>query len=103
MDGIERMVTALKGISDRPLVCTEWLSRSQGDAFGRVLPAFSRHQIHWYNWTFLRCIMCVGTQHLNILSSMGQGYKPGACSTRMSSMNIQSWKISFGNLNMIVL
>lgn len=55
MAGIERMVATLKGVSDRPIVCAECLARSRGDTFGRILPAFARHQIHWYNWGLFAC------------------------------------------------
>jgi hypothetical protein len=55
MQGIEDMVAALKKISDRPIVCTECLARPRGDSFSRILPAFSKHQIHWYNWGLHAC------------------------------------------------
>jgi len=50
MHGIEAMVEDLKRVSDRPIVCTECLARPRGDTFGRILPAFSKYHVHWYNW-----------------------------------------------------
>lgn len=50
MQGLEMMVKLMKEISDRPMICSEWLSRSQGDSFGRILPYFAKYQIHWQSW-----------------------------------------------------
>jgi hypothetical protein len=50
MEGIEGMVRFMKELGDRPMICSEWLARSQGDGFARVLPYFAKYQIHWQNW-----------------------------------------------------
>ena len=34
----------------RPLVCTEWLHRPNGNTFQGVLPAFAEHRVGWYHW-----------------------------------------------------
>lgn len=34
----------------RPLICTEWLFRQNGDTFACILPIFSKNHIGWYNW-----------------------------------------------------
>jgi len=55
MEGIEGMVKFMNDISSRPMICSEWLARSQGDGFGRVLPFFAKYQIHWQNWGLYNC------------------------------------------------
>jgi hypothetical protein len=55
MGKMEAMIRCLKNISNRPLVCTECLSRTQGDTFGRILPTFSKYHVHWYNWGLYTC------------------------------------------------
>ena len=50
MHNLDSMIESLKKISDRPIVCTECLARTKGDSFGRILPAFSKYHVHWYNW-----------------------------------------------------
>jgi hypothetical protein len=50
MTNIADMIECIKRISDRPIVCTECLARPRGDTFGRILPAFSKYHVHWYNW-----------------------------------------------------
>jgi len=55
MQGIERMVSMLQGIAKRPMVCSEWLARSQGDNFSRALPYFAKHKIHWHSWGLYIC------------------------------------------------
>ena len=34
----------------RPLICTEWLKRQDGNTFAAVLPLFARHRVGWYHW-----------------------------------------------------
>lgn len=34
----------------RPVLCTEWLRRQEGNTFAAMLPVFSLHQVGWYNW-----------------------------------------------------
>ena len=50
MGSAEAMIACLKQIADRPIVCTECLARPTGDTLGVVLPFFSKHGIHWFNW-----------------------------------------------------
>lgn len=50
MRAIEDMVSLLKRIGDRPIVCTEAVARTRGGTFARSLTAFSKHHIHFYNW-----------------------------------------------------
>lgn len=50
MKAIHDMVNMLRGISDRPIVCTEAVARTRGGTFARSLSAFSKYHIHFYNW-----------------------------------------------------
>ncbi|MBE0653409.1 MAG: hypothetical protein IH594_06405 [Bacteroidales bacterium] len=50
MQAIEDMVNMLKGIADRPIVCTEAVARTRGGTFARSLSAFSGYHIHFYTW-----------------------------------------------------
>lgn len=34
----------------RPVLCTEWLRRQQGNTFANLLPLFVQHRIGWYHW-----------------------------------------------------
>jgi hypothetical protein len=34
----------------RPVLCTEWLCRQQGNTFQAILPVFGKHRIGWYQW-----------------------------------------------------
>jgi hypothetical protein len=34
----------------RPVICTEWLRRDQGNTFDKVLPIFAKQRIGWFNW-----------------------------------------------------
>jgi len=34
---------------DRPLICTDWLMRQNGNDFESMLPLFSAHQVGWFN------------------------------------------------------
>lgn len=34
----------------RPLVCTEWLRRDQGNTFEKVLPVFAENHVGWFHW-----------------------------------------------------
>jgi len=35
---------------DRPVLCTEWLTRQFGNTFEKILPLFSENKIGWYHW-----------------------------------------------------
>src|SRR5699024_9793222 len=43
-------VRLLKRNYKRPIICTEWLFRENGDTFAAILPIFSKNHIGWYNW-----------------------------------------------------
>ena len=34
----------------RPLVCTEFLNRTKGNTFEKILPTFSEQHVGWFNW-----------------------------------------------------
>ena len=40
----------IRRISDRPIVCTECLSRAYGSGVSRTLAAFARERVHFYIW-----------------------------------------------------
>lgn len=44
------MVSRLKETGDRPLVCTECLTRTNGSGVARTLSEFSKHRVHFYTW-----------------------------------------------------
>lgn len=46
---LEEQIAALKGYS-RPILCTEYLARTQGSRFETHLPIFRREAIGCYNW-----------------------------------------------------
>lgn len=35
---------------ERPVLCTEWLARTEGNTFETVLPYYRKHHIHFYFW-----------------------------------------------------
>jgi hypothetical protein len=39
---------------ERPLFCTEYMSRSTGSTFQAILPVLKRHRVHCYNWGFVQ-------------------------------------------------
>jgi hypothetical protein len=48
----EKMEQAIKvcARAGRPVLCTEWLCRQQGNTFQAILPVFGKHRIGWYQW-----------------------------------------------------
>lgn len=36
--------------SGRPVICTEWLKRQDGNTFDAILPIFTAHTVGWYQW-----------------------------------------------------
>jgi hypothetical protein len=50
MKSLEIIVTRLKRISDRPLMCTEALARTKGSSIPRSLIGFSQYHVHFYTW-----------------------------------------------------
>lgn len=47
---VDAMVNRLKKISDRPMVCTECMGRTNGSGFARTLIPFAKHGIGFYTW-----------------------------------------------------
>ena len=47
---LKNKIRMIKAAYKRPLICTEWLFRQNGDTFAAVLPIFANNQIGWYNW-----------------------------------------------------
>lgn len=43
-------IRMLRNHFKRPLICTEWLFRQNGDTFAKILPIFSQNHVSWYNW-----------------------------------------------------
>lgn len=48
--GLDVTLRKIRSISDRPLVCTECLSRAYGSGVYRSLAAFAREHVHFYIW-----------------------------------------------------
>ena len=38
----------------RPVIATEWLQRSAGSTFEKVLPILSAHKVGWYHWGLVK-------------------------------------------------
>jgi hypothetical protein len=49
VEDTEKIVTAL-GNSGRPMICTEYMARSEGSTFEAILPLFKSHKIGGINW-----------------------------------------------------
>lgn len=47
---VDAMVNRLKNISDRPMICTECMGRTNGSGFARTLIPFAKHGIGFYTW-----------------------------------------------------
>jgi hypothetical protein len=47
-DEVESAIAALKRW-ERPILCTEFMHRPQGNTFGSILPMFAHHGIGWFN------------------------------------------------------
>ncbi len=45
---MESMIEMLKQYN-RPIVCSDWLLRQQGNTFEKILPLFAQHGIGWFN------------------------------------------------------
>lgn len=49
------MYARLKKISDRPLVCTECMTRTNGSTYARTLIDFAKYNINFYTWGLSAC------------------------------------------------
>ncbi len=47
---LERVIESLSERTGRPLVCTEYLARTEGSTFETHLPVFQRHRVGAVNW-----------------------------------------------------
>ena len=45
-----RAMLTLAGMRGRPVICTGWLRRGQGNTFKDILPVFARFGVGWYHW-----------------------------------------------------
>ncbi|KKL72350.1 hypothetical protein LCGC14_2085820, partial [marine sediment metagenome] len=52
----------------RPIICTEWLTRQRGNTFESILPLFAQHHVGGYHWG----LVAGKTQ-----TSLPWGFKPG--------------------------
>ncbi len=53
---------------ERPIICTEWLTRQHGNTFESILPLFAQHHVGGYHWG----LVAGKTQ-----TSLPWGFKPG--------------------------
>jgi hypothetical protein len=44
------MIDTLKTFTSRPLICTEYMARTQNSLFGNIMPMLKEHRIGAYNW-----------------------------------------------------
>jgi len=44
------MIDTLRTLTSRPLICTEYMARTQNSLFGNIMPMLKEHQIGAYNW-----------------------------------------------------
>jgi len=49
-----RAMLALASTRGRPVICTGWLRRRQGNTFNDVLPVFSEFRAGWYHWGLVK-------------------------------------------------
>ena len=49
------MYARLKKISDRPIVCTECMTRTNGSTYARTLIDFAKYNINFYTWGLSAC------------------------------------------------
>ncbi|MGA2540124.1 MAG: hypothetical protein ABSG78_01040 [Verrucomicrobiota bacterium] len=50
MKAMDDMISALRKISDRPIVCTEAVARTISGNYGRSMSSFEQNHIHFYSW-----------------------------------------------------
>ncbi|MCH3994189.1 MAG: hypothetical protein LKG14_04410 [Prevotella sp.] len=50
-----RLIDVLKKISNRPLVCTECLTRVNNSGLDRTFSCFAKNNVHWYLWGLYMC------------------------------------------------
>lgn len=49
-DALETTLASLEGVTDRPLVCTEYMARTLDSTFQSNLPVFDRHDVGAISW-----------------------------------------------------
>lgn len=49
------MVNRLKKLGDRPLVCTECMTRTNGSTYARTLTDFAKYNVNFYTWGLYAC------------------------------------------------
>lgn len=49
-DNHKAMIDSLKTLTSRPLICTEYMARTQNSLFGNIMPMLKEHEIGAYNW-----------------------------------------------------
>lgn len=54
---LEEMVKRYQKIDNRPLICTEAITRTNGSGFPRTFVGFSEYHIHFYTWGLFMCDM----------------------------------------------
>lgn len=45
-----KMIDTLKTLTTKPLICTEYMARTQNSLFGNIMPMLKEQQIGAYNW-----------------------------------------------------
>ena len=45
-----KMIDTLQTLTAKPLICTEYMARTQNSFFGNIMPLLKEHQIGAYNW-----------------------------------------------------
>ena len=55
-DGVEGVKAKLRILSqfNRPIICTDWLKRQNGNTFSEILPLFAENDIGWFNRGLVR-------------------------------------------------
>ncbi|WP_460198447.1 glycoside hydrolase 5 family protein [Segatella asaccharophila] len=51
----QHLIEVLKEISNRPLVCTECLTRVNNSGLDRTFACFAKNNVHWYLWGLYMC------------------------------------------------
>lgn len=51
----EHLIKVLKKIGNRPLICTECLTRVNNSGLDRTFACFARNNVHWYLWGLYMC------------------------------------------------
>lgn len=46
----QHWIDTLRSVSDRPLICTEYMARTRNSLFGNIMPLLKKENIGAYNW-----------------------------------------------------